>query len=82
MPKTYKIGNEVYDIPDNEAAAFLSDNPNAIEVQSFVSERDTFDIPLSEVESFMKEFPNAKPLKGASPEVGAASGDGSNAPQE
>ncbi len=62
--KTYKVGNEVYDIPDSESQAFLKDNPGAIEVRSFRKGTDTFDIPLPEVDSFLKEVPDALPING------------------
>ena len=61
--KTFKVGNDTYDIPYAEVKNFLKDNPQAVEVQSFVVGKDTFDIPLSEVRAFQKEMPNAKPLK-------------------
>lgn len=63
MPKkTYKVGEEVYDIEDSDVSSFLKDMPDAIEVQSFVSDKDTFDIPVNEVQSFLKDMPTAKPL--------------------
>ena len=61
--RTYKAGNEVYEIPDNELKDFQKDFPNAVEIESFTVEGDTFDIPLDEVDDFVSEFPKAVPLK-------------------
>jgi hypothetical protein len=61
--KTYKVGNEVYDIPENEANEFLSNFSDAIEVESFIVDKDTFDIPLAETQEFKTQFPTAQPLK-------------------
>lgn len=64
MPKvkTYKVGEQVFDIPESETSSFLKDNPNAIQLQSFVNGKDTFDIPLPEVDLFLKDNPKATPL--------------------
>jgi len=61
--KTYLIGTEVFDVPDNEAEAFLKENPKAIEAQSYTIGKDTFDVPIYDVEAFLKENPKAKTLK-------------------
>lgn len=61
--KTYKVGNDVFDIPDNDVKDFLRDNPKAVEVNSFLIGKDTFDIPLPDVQDFLKENPQAKSLK-------------------
>jgi hypothetical protein len=61
--RTYKVGDDVYDIPENEVSDFLKDTPNATEIQSFVVGSDTFDIPINEVSGFLKEIPSAKSLK-------------------
>jgi hypothetical protein len=61
--KTYKVGNEVYDIPENETQEFLSSFKDAVEVESYIVGEDTFDIPLAEIKDFKVEFPNAEPLK-------------------
>ena len=64
MPdKTFKVGNEIYDIPEKDVSAFMKDFSDAIEVQSFIVDKDTFDIPINDVQEFMKDYPNAKPLK-------------------
>lgn len=70
MPN-YKVGNDVYEIPDIQSADFLKDNPKAIEVQSFKQDKDTFDIPIADVNDFLKENPKAEPLK--KKEVGSPS---------
>jgi len=61
--KSYKVNDEVYEIPVKESADFLKDYPDATEVKSFIMGKDTFDIPLPDVESFISENPDAKSLK-------------------
>lgn len=63
MPKSYKIGKDVFDIPDSESEAFLKDNPEATEINTFTMGKDTFDIPINEVADFLKENPGATALK-------------------
>jgi len=64
MPdKTYKIGKDIYDIPNDKVSDFLKDNPKAVEVETYISGKDTYDIPLPEVASFIQSMPDAKPLK-------------------
>lgn len=61
--KTYKVGKDVFDIPESESDGFLKAYPKAQEVESYISGKDTFDIPKEEVDGFLKEYPGAKPLK-------------------
>jgi hypothetical protein len=65
MPETttYKVGEDIYDIPQNEVETFLKDNPKAQKTQSYTIGSDTFDIPENEVPQFLKDVPSAKPLK-------------------
>lgn len=64
MPnKTFKIGNDIFDIPEKEVSSFLADNKDAQEVHSFKVGKDTLDIPVEEVDAFLKETPNAVSLK-------------------
>jgi len=64
MPdKSYKVNNEVFDIPEGKIQGFLIDFPGAIEIETFTVEQDTFDIPTTKVEGFLAEVPNAIPLK-------------------
>jgi ribosomal protein S18 acetylase RimI-like enzyme len=60
--RTFKVGNDIYDIDESQVSEFTKDAPDAIEVKSFLVEKDTFDIPLSDVDGFLKDVPNAKPL--------------------
>ena len=60
--RTFKVNNEVYDVPADKVDAFLQKAKNAIEVRSFVNDKDTFDVPLPKVETFLKKLPGAKPL--------------------
>jgi len=61
--KKYRVGSDVYDIPDAEAQNFLKDFPDAVELESFVVDKDTFDIPINERDAFLADFPTAKPVK-------------------
>ncbi|MFT4154718.1 hypothetical protein [Parafilimonas sp.] len=67
--KSYKVGNDIYDIPEEKADSFLKKYPNAVQVQSYTVDKDTFDIPVQKVESFLKAYPSAKPLGFDSKEV-------------
>lgn len=60
--RTFKAGDEVYDISEAEVEEFLKDVPSAKEVKSFIVDKDTFDIPLDEIEEFTTAVPTAKPL--------------------
>lgn len=60
--RTFKVGEEVYDVPEDKAEGFLSRKKDAIEVSSFIVDKDTFDVPLDKVEGFLSRKPNAKPL--------------------
>ena len=62
MPRTFKVDNDIVDIPDENVKAFLSDYPNASEMKSFIVDKDTVDIPLNNVNMFINDYPNAKPL--------------------
>jgi len=61
--RSFKIGEDIVDIPVEEVDKFLVDVPDATEVQSFLIGRDTVDIPLPEVERFKADVPDAKPLE-------------------
>ena len=60
--RSFKIGEHIVDIPEAEVGQFLSDVPDAKEVQSFVIGKGTVDIPVAEVETFKADVPEAKPL--------------------
>ena len=63
MPKrTYKVGNDIYDIEDSQVSSFLKDMPKAVEVKSFTVGKDTYDIAVKDVPAFLKDMPDAKPL--------------------
>jgi len=57
-------GGELYDIPEEEAEAFLADRPEARPVRVF---RDAsgalYDIPEEESEAFQAEMPQAEPVR-------------------
>jgi len=60
--RTFRIDNDIVDIPVEEVDVFLKEVPSAKEVQSFLIDKDTVDIPIEEVEVFKSEVPDAKPL--------------------
>lgn len=63
MPKkTYKIGEDIYDIEESDVSSFLKQAPNAKEVKSFLIGKDTFDVEIPDVDAFLKQVPDAKPL--------------------
>ena len=61
--RLYKVGETTYNIPEKEKQSFLQDFPDAVEVESFVIDKDTFDIPLDERDMFLTDNPTAQPLK-------------------
>ena len=71
--KTYKVGSNVYDIPEAEAQTFLSDFPDAVEVESYIVDKDTFDIPINERDLFLKDFPTKAKKKKRGFRVGGVS---------
>jgi len=72
--KSYKVGEEVYDIPSNEVNKFITDFPGAIEVETYLVGKDTFDIPIPEVKSFLASNPKAEKKKKVSGVSSIASG--------
>ena len=54
--KIFKVGKDVYNIPEPEVSNFLNDFPGAAEVQRFVIGKDTFNIPIAEVPNFKKDY--------------------------
>lgn len=58
--RTYYIGNDIYDIPESKAGAFLNKYPQAQERKSYIVEQDTFDIPVEKESAFLKKYPTAK----------------------
>ena len=64
MPeKKYKVGSDIYDIPEAKSGDFLKDFPDAVELETFTVGKDTFDIPIKEREAFLADFPDAKSVK-------------------
>lgn len=57
---SYKVGETIYDIPDDKKDGFLSKYKDAVEVKSFVSGKDTFDIPIGKADAFLQKYPEAK----------------------
>ncbi len=61
--RTYKVGENIFDISDKDVELFLKDYPSAVEIESYTVGQDTFDIPVNERELFLKDFPTAQPVK-------------------
>lgn len=64
MPSTFKVSDQIFDVPDERVNAFLVRFPNATEVQSFIENADTFDVPTDRIEAFMRKVPDAIPIQG------------------
>jgi len=61
MPKkTYKIGEDIYDIEESDVSSFLKQAPNAKEVKSFLIGKDTFDVEIPDVDAFLKQVPDCR----------------------
>ena len=58
--KTYKIGDNIVDIPEGSVSSLLKKYPDAIEMKSFVVENDTIDIPIGKEKAFLSRYPDAK----------------------
>jgi hypothetical protein len=56
--KRFKVGNDVYEIDEQDVNDFLSDNPNA--TQNFAVGNDVFEIQAQDVDAFLADNPNAK----------------------
>jgi len=65
MKKRYRTSDgEVYEISDAEVNDFMTDFPDAIEVETYTAEGEEYDISPDEVSAFMTDFPNAVKKKG------------------
>ena len=56
--KRFKVGNDVFDIDEQDVNDFLADNPNA--TQNFAVGNDVFEIKAQDVDAFLADNPNAK----------------------
>ncbi|MEI6142836.1 MAG: tetratricopeptide repeat protein, partial [Mariniphaga sp.] len=61
--RTFKLGDEYFDVDVLKANDFLAKLPEAIEIQIFKLGKDKFGIPVSKISDFLKDKPNARPLK-------------------
>jgi len=62
LKRTFKVNNDIYDIPFDKAYYFLKRNPNAVEVKSFLLSQDTFNIEFNEISNFISKNPDAMPI--------------------
>ena len=60
--RSFRLGNQTVDIPNENADAFLKKYPHAQEVRSFTMGKDTVDIPIANADKFLAKYPNAKTL--------------------
>lgn len=54
--KRYKVGNDHFDIPENEVGDFLKDNPHAIEVRLYDLGGTKYNIPIAETDAFENDM--------------------------
>jgi hypothetical protein len=63
MPiKSYQVGNQTLDIPEEKNDLFKQKYPDAKEIQSYTIGKDTLDIPIDKVDAFKAKYTDAKPL--------------------
>ena len=60
----------IADIPDENVSKLLELDPKAVEVKSFLLDKDTVDIPIENADKFIKLKPEAKPLYQEEPSIG------------
>lgn len=56
MKRKFKINGKFYSIPESEVAAFLADNPGAVEVKPYEVNGKKYNIPVNEAAEFEKEM--------------------------
>ena len=67
MKKRYRTSDGgVYEISDAEVNDFMTDFPDAIEVETYDADGEEYDISADEVSAFMTDFPGAVKKKGVS----------------
>ena len=62
--KTYRMGEDVVEIPVSNADAFLSDYPDAVEVSKYSVGEDQYYIPVSNEQAFVQDYPDAEKVGG------------------
>lgn len=50
--RSFKVGGQLYDIPEAEVSGFLKDFPDAVEIKTYKVGDNTYDIPLTETNQF------------------------------
>ena len=67
MDKRYRTSDGgVYEISDSQVNDFMTDFPDAIEVETYEADGEEYDISADEVSAFMTDFPSAIKKKGVS----------------
>lgn len=59
--KTYKIGDQVVDVPVDKVDVLLEKYPDAKEMASYIIKGDTVDVPLEKEALLLEKYPDAKP---------------------
>lgn len=62
LKRTFKVNDDIYDIPFDKSNEFLVSFPNAIEMKSFILRNDTFNVEFYKISDFISENPDAKPI--------------------
>ena len=57
-----KDSSRPHDLPFNIIHKFLLENSDAIEVKTYIVDKDTIDVPFSELNNFLRLYPKSKPL--------------------
>jgi len=67
MPQTYFVGDRKYNIPENVASQFLTDNPEAVKGIEYKLEDKSYLIPENITEKFLQDNPAAQAIAQEAP---------------
>jgi hypothetical protein len=66
--RSFKVGEEVYDVPPDRQEKFLSVYPDAQEIHSFKVGEEVYDVPTDRLQAFTEHFGDqATPLSEYTP---------------
>ena len=60
--RSFKVGRNIFNIPNIKVIDFLKVNLDAKEIRSYIAGNDTLYIPIEKVLEFLNDIPNAKPI--------------------
>jgi GNAT superfamily N-acetyltransferase len=63
MLRTFKFGEDIYDVPENEVSVFQREMPDAVEIKEYQIDDDVYDVPVNETPQFLASMPEAKPIE-------------------